>query len=63
VEITRRIAQWLLAQRSRDVGFRATQDTVMGLQALATYEMWTRGLVIIFISYKEFFDNSHFLLV
>ena len=37
------VARWLLQQRSSLGGFRSTQDTCVGLQALATYAAVVRG--------------------
>ena len=45
LEITRQIVLWLIAQRNDAGAFVSTQDTVIGLQALATYQIWVNEYV------------------
>ena len=45
LEITRQIVLWLVAQRNDAGAFKSTQDTVIGLQSLATYQIWMDELV------------------
>ncbi|CAK8698070.1 unnamed protein product [Clavelina lepadiformis] len=40
LDLTRNIVLWLIEQRNEGGAFLSTQDTVIGLQALATYQMW-----------------------
>uniref|UniRef100_H2ZNR2 NTR domain-containing protein n=1 Tax=Ciona savignyi TaxID=51511 RepID=H2ZNR2_CIOSA len=41
LDLARKIALWLIGQRNEGGGFRSTQDTVVGLQALSTYLAWS----------------------
>jgi len=36
---------WLVSQRNDAGAFISTQDTVIGLQAMATYKAWVGGVV------------------
>ncbi|XP_078491488.1 complement component C3 [Ciona intestinalis] len=40
LDLGRKISLWLISQRNSNGGFRSTQDTVIGLQALSTYLSW-----------------------
>ncbi|CAK8698072.1 complement C3-like [Clavelina lepadiformis] len=44
IDLTRKIVLWLIGQRNEGGAFISTQDTVIGLQALATYEIWIDGV-------------------
>ena len=45
VRLTRKIALWLISVQNENGVFRSTQDTVIGLQALSTYEIWVKQVV------------------
>lgn len=45
LDLTRKITKWLIRQRNDGGAFRSTQDTVIGLQALATYQEWVDNVV------------------
>ena len=45
LDLTRQIALWLISQRNQGGAFISTQDTVVGLQALATYMIWVNQIV------------------
>ena len=48
LEITQQASLWLIYhQNDGSVFVSLTQDTVMGLQALATYQLWTASIVSI----------------
>ena len=49
LDLTRQIVLWLISQRNEAGAFRSTQDTVVGLQALATYQIWVNQVVSTFI--------------
>ncbi|CAK8698466.1 unnamed protein product [Clavelina lepadiformis] len=42
LDLTRKIMIWLIRQRNEFGYFGSTQDTVIGLQAMATYQLWIR---------------------
>lgn len=44
-DLTRKIVLWLIEQRDERGGFTTTQDTVVGLQALADYMIWSNIVV------------------
>ncbi|XP_076805082.1 complement C3-like isoform X2 [Clavelina lepadiformis] len=44
LDLTRQIALWLISQRNQGGAFISTQDTVVGLQALATYMIWVNQI-------------------
>lgn len=56
LDLTRKIIIWLIQQRNSGGGFISTQDTVIGLQALSTYQMWIAGVV-------RFFEHFGFDIV
>ncbi|XP_039271126.2 complement C3-like [Styela clava] len=41
LDVTRKIVLWIIQQRDEKGGFSTTQDTVVGLQALAEYMIWS----------------------
>ena len=45
LDFTRKIMLWLVTQRNDAGAFISTQDTVIGLQAMATYKAWVEGVV------------------
>ena len=45
LDLTRKIMIWLIRQRNEFGYFGSTQDTVIGLQAMATYQLWIREVV------------------
>ena len=45
VRLTRKIALWLISVQNEIGFFISTQDTVIGLQALSTYEIWVKQVV------------------
>ena len=45
VRLTRKIALWLISVQNEGGSFTSTQDTVIGLQALSTYEIWVKQVV------------------
>ena len=45
IDIARKVVLWLIEQRNDGGAFSSTQDTVIGLQALATYQMWIADIV------------------
>ena len=47
LEITQQASLWLIYHKNDGSVFATTQDTVMGLQALATYQLWTASIVSI----------------
>ena len=47
LRLTRKIALWLISVQNEGGIFISTQDTVIGLQALSTYEIWVREAVCI----------------
>ena len=49
---------WLIRQRNDGGAFVTTQDTVIGLQALATYQMWTASVVSDIAIYFEPADED-----
>ena len=45
LDLTRKVVRWLISQRNDGGAFISTQDTVVGLQALATYQIWVNNVV------------------
>ena len=45
LDLTRKIVMWLISQRNEGGAFISTQDTVVGLQGLATYQIWVDQVV------------------